>query len=215
MTPRIMPLGDCGLLVRFSDALDDEANALAVAFARDLSRATPPGVLEVVPNLVSVFLRFDRAQTGFSELAGELKLRLVGIAPTDDAKPEVFDISVRFGGEDGPDLEEVAAASGIDTHGFIDRHAKADLRVLAIGFAPGFAYCGFHRDLPVLPRRGEMRPCVPAGTVLYAAGQTALTATAIPTGWHVIGRTEFRNFDPGAAEPVRLLAGARVRFVPA
>ena len=108
---------------------------------------------------------------------------------------------------DGPDLAAVAEASGLDVAAFVARHSGAVLKVLAIGFAPGFAYCGFHDDLKRLPRRGEVRPRMPAGSILYAAGQTALTATPIPTGWHVIGRTTFANFDPGATPPVASEAG--------
>jgi allophanate hydrolase subunit 1 len=48
--------------------------------------------------------------------------------------------------------------------------------------------------------------------VLFAAAQTAITSTPIPTGWHVIGHTEFRNFDPAAVPPTRLAAGDMVGF---
>lgn len=51
------------------------------------------------------------------------------------------------------------------------------LRVLATGFAPGFVYCGLHPDDLSVPRREAIRPMVPAGTVLFAAGQTAIAAT--------------------------------------
>jgi allophanate hydrolase subunit 1 len=53
---------------------------------------------------------------------------------------------------------------------------------------------------------------VPAGTVLFAAGQTAITSTPIPTGWHVIGHTGFRNFDPGAEPPATVRGGDTIRF---
>jgi inhibitor of KinA len=86
------------------------------------------------------------------------------------------------------------------------------MRVLATGFAPGFVYCGFHaRDL-VVPRREQVRPLVPAGTVLFAAGQTAIAATPVRTGWHVIGRTAFQNFDPKSDPPTTLKAGDTIRF---
>lgn len=210
--PFIAPLGDRGLLVRFSEALDDEANRAAVAFCRGFAAAPPKGVLEIVPNLVSVFVRYDPAQIRFADLSGEIQLQLAigSDAAPDDPAPVTIPVS--FGGDDGPDLAAVAEAAGLDTNAFIARHCGAGLRVLAVGFAPGFVYCGFHEDLPPLPRRTEVRPTVPAGTVLYAAGQTALTATPIPTGWHVIGRTDFINFDPQAEPPIRLKAGDTVRF---
>ncbi|MBN9309114.1 MAG: carboxyltransferase domain-containing protein [Devosia sp.] len=69
-----------------------------------------------------------------------------------------------------------------------------------------------HQDSLVVPRRRSVRRRVPAGTVLFAAGQTAITSTAIPTGWHVIGRTGFRNFDPSRLPPSDLVAGDVVRF---
>lgn len=213
-TPLILPLGDTGLLVRFAVTLDDEANQNAVAFARRLMADPPAGVVEIVPNLISVHLRYDPARIGFADLAGEVRLRL-SLGETRIAtgsEPKMVD--VRYGGAEGPDLLEAAAASGLSPTSFIEKHSTLPLRVLAIGFAPGFAYCGFHKDLPSLPRRGAVRPRVPEGTILYAAGQTALTATPIPTGWHVIGRTEFRNFDVAATPPLSLRAGDTVRFVP-
>src|SRR5690606_22974103 len=95
---------------------------------------------------------------------------------------------------------------------FVAAHNAVPLRVLATGFAPGFVYCGLHRDALVLPRRTAIRPLVPVGSVLFAAGQTAIAATEMPTGWHVIGYTTFRNFDPAATPPTRLGAGDAVRF---
>ena len=53
---------------------------------------------------------------------------------------------------------------------------------------------------------------VVAGTVLFAAGQTAIAATPIRTGWHVIGRTSFQNFDLKRDPPTVLSAGDTVRF---
>lgn len=212
MMPLILPLGDRGLLIRFAEALDDMANRAAVGFAKRLIDDPPSGVLEIVPNLVSVHLRFDPTLVRFAELAGEVRLRLSEGDPDIALETAPVAIPTRYGGVDGPDLEEVAEASGLDVMAFVEKHAAALLRVLAIGFAPGFAYCGFHSELPPLPRRQSVRKKVPAGTILYAAGQTALTATAIPTGWHVIGRTEFRNFDPDRASPLSLAAGTNVRF---
>ena len=37
---------------------------------------------------------------------------------------------------------------------------------------------------------------------------------ASPGGWRIIGRTPWRLFDPGRAEPFRVRAGDAVRFVP-
>ncbi|HEY9013075.1 MAG TPA: carboxyltransferase domain-containing protein [Devosia sp.] len=206
--PLIVPLGDAGLLVRFATTLSDAANRRAVAFARGLTATRlPRGVAEIMPNLVSVLLKYDPRQIGFDELAGEVRL-LIGTAG-EEVAGAAHSIAVRF---DGEDLDEVAAALKIAPDAFVAGHNERPLRVLATGFAPGFVYCGFHPAELALPRRATVRPLVPPGTVLFAAGQTAIAATPIPTGWHVIGHTDFRNFEPAAEPPTTLRAGDQVQF---
>lgn len=210
--PVIVPLGDQGLLVRFGTTLSDEANLATIAFARHLQESLPEGVTEIDPNLVSVLLKYDPRRIGFERLAGEVRL-LIG-APVEGKarKPRRHKIAVSFGGEAGPDLDEVAATLELSADAFVAAHNARPLRVLTTGFAPGFVYCGFHPDNFVVPRRPTVRPSVPAGTLLFAAGQSAITGTAIPTGWHVIGRTEFRNFDAQRDPPTILDEGDELTF---
>ncbi|HEY8595663.1 MAG TPA: allophanate hydrolase subunit 1 [Devosiaceae bacterium] len=210
--PRILPLGDSAILVRFADKLDDLGNRAAVGFSRHLEDHPIPGVLEIMPNLVSVLLRYDATTTGFDSLAGEVRLAIAASDGQPAGEETRQEIEVEFGGEAGPDLGSVASALNMSVDEFIQAHNASDLRVLATGFAPGFVYCGLHDQSLRLERRRDVRSRVPAGSVLFAAGQTAIAATPIPTGWHVIGRTGFRNFDPEADPPTMLRAGQRVKF---
>jgi KipI family sensor histidine kinase inhibitor len=205
--PLILPVGDRALLVRFGERLTDGINAHAIAFAARTEAAALPGVVEVVPNLASVLLRYDPATTDFDRLAGEIRL----LGPLADAPPAsgAYVAPVVF---DGEDLGEVAGLVGLTAEAFVAAHNAQPLRVLATGFAPGFLYCGMHPAALHIARRPVVRRQVAAGTVLFAAGQTAITSTAIPTGWHVIGHTSFRNFDPDAAPPTRVRAGDTIRF---
>lgn len=206
--PLITPLGDRALLVKFGDRLTDQANALAIELARRIQSATPAGVVEIVPNLISVLLRYEPAVISHDRLAGEVRLAVSAPATTAHAGFEAT-VRVVF---DGEDLSEVAGLLGVSQGAFVAAHNRRVLRVLATGFAPGFVYCGMHGDALVVPRRQIVRRQVAAGTVLFAAGQTAITSTAIPTGWHVIGHTDFRNFDPTQTPPSALLAGDAIRF---
>jgi len=211
LLPLILPLGDSAILVRFADRLDDTANRAAIALARALEAEPVSGVVEIVPNLVSVLLRYNPEQADPGAISGELRLRLS--EPAKAAEPaESWAILTVF---DGPDVESVAALLGLSPDDFVAAHNGMPLRVLATGFAPGFVYCGMHGADLVVPRRASVRSSVAAGSILFAAGQTALTATELPTGWHVIGRTDFRNFDSMSASPTRLKAGDSVRFVTA
>lgn len=204
--PTLLPLGDRALLIRFADSLSDNANQAAIGLARRLAADPPAGVAEVAPGLVSVLLRLAEGAS-FSQVRNEVMLRADW---TGTFQPGAeYRISLRL---DGEDLDEVAARLGMNRTDFALRHNRRPLRVLATGFAPGFVYCGFHDDDMIVPRRESVRAMVPAGTVLFAAGQTAIAATPIRTGWHVIGQTTFQNFDPARMPPTTLQAGDLVRF---
>ncbi|MGB3339269.1 MAG: carboxyltransferase domain-containing protein [Devosia sp.] len=207
-TPTIVPLGDSSLLVRFGTDLTDAANRAAIALALALERDPIAGVVEVVPNLISVLLRYYPQSSAAAGIAGELRLRLFGLnSAAETARRWTLGVML-----DGADLDEVATSLGMSGVDFVAAHNARPLRVLATGFAPGFVYCGLHPAELVLPRRKDVRPSVPAGTVLFAAGQTAIAATEMPTGWHVIGRTTFVNFDPAGDPPTQLSAGDVVTF---
>ncbi|MET0437369.1 MAG: allophanate hydrolase subunit 1 [Devosia sp.] len=206
----VQTLGDSTILVRFGSRLDETANRRAIGFAAALESEPIAGIVEIVPSLVSVLLRYDPLNSRHQDIEGEIRLRLHGAL--EEQAGAQRRIGVRFGGEAGPDLQEVAGLLKLSADEFIALHNAAPLRVLATGFAPGFVYCGFHPETLTLPRRDKVRPLVSAGSVLFAAGQTAIAATDIPTGWHVIGRTDFSNFVPQETPPTLLRAGDSVTF---
>jgi KipI family sensor histidine kinase inhibitor len=207
LKPTLLPLGDGALLVRFAETLSEAANRAAIALARRLEDDLPEGVAEIAPGLVSVLLRLQPGAEP-ARVAGEVRLRLGG--PADTGHAATHEVALRF---DGEDVAEVADLLRLTVPEFIAWHNGQPLRVLATGFAPGFVYCGFHPPELVVPRRDAIRFMVPAGTVLFAAGQTAIAATPIRTGWHVLGTTTFQNFDPRREPPTTLRAGDSIRFV--
>jgi KipI family sensor histidine kinase inhibitor len=82
-----------------------------------------------------------------------------------------------------------------------------------IGFAPGYPYLGGLPPRLHLPRRATPRKAVPPGSVAIAAGMTGIYPARLPGGWHLIGRTDQRLFDPQADRPCLLDPGDDVRFV--
>jgi KipI family sensor histidine kinase inhibitor len=217
---RIEQVGDGALLVTLGDDLDLAVNARARRLATRLAVPGPllQGVGVPVPGHASVLVTFD------PELADEAAVRGAIHAALDaiDDEPEgardigrLHELRVAYGGIDGPDLADVAAATGLTEHEVVRLHAGVEHRVLVLGFLPGFAYLG---GLPValeLPRRPVPRVRVPAGSVAIAGLQTGIYPSATPGGWHLVGRTEAWLWDPAASPPARLAPGDRVRFVPA
>jgi inhibitor of KinA len=124
------------------------------------------------------------------------------------------ELPVCYGGEFGPDLEEVAARCGLSAAEVMARHSTAEYRVYMLGFSPGFPYLGGLDPAIAAPRRETPRLRVPAGSVGIAGMQTGIYPQESPGGWQIIGRTPGRLFRPDRAEPCLLGPGDRLRFVP-
>ena len=112
---------------------------------------------------------------------------------------------------DGPDLDEVAALTGLDRDQVIALHAGAIYRVSFVGFLPGFAYLrGLDPRLAAVARHATPRTRVEPGSVAIAGGFTGVYPFASPGGWRLLGRAP--SFHPLEGEHARLAVGDQVRF---
>jgi KipI family sensor histidine kinase inhibitor len=221
--PRIEPLGERALLLDFGNRIDPALNRRVHALARTLAAAALPGVRDIVPAYASLALHYeprcwsDGAATTapWQRFAHAVQALLGDDATAPQAALAPATIAVRYGGDDGPDLEVVAAHAGIGADEVVRRHVAAEYHVAMLGFAPGFAYLlGLDRRLDT-PRRDEPRIRVPAGSVAIGGAQTGIYPRELPGGWQVIGRTAAILFDVARDPPALLQPGQPVRFVPA
>ncbi|NND19452.1 MAG: allophanate hydrolase subunit 1 [Silicimonas sp.] len=214
---RILPLGLDGILVRFADALSDEANCAALAFRGALEAADHPGIIETATSLTSVLVRFDPSNLRRGDAENVLRDLIEQqdwYGATLPSGRRLWRIPAAFGGENGPQLDEVAELTGLTQDQAVDEIAASRLRVLALGFAPGQPYLGFLDQHWNIPRQTEVTPKVPRGAVVVAVRQVIPFANAAPTGWRQIGRTAFRCYARDAEPPISLRAGDEVQFVP-
>lgn len=213
MSWRFSALGD-GALLAEADGDHERANRAALALAAALEADPPPGFVAAVPAIASLLVCFDPLRCAHAALEARLRALLAGPPAAQEGAGRLVELPARFGGDDGPDLEEAAAALGMAPAELVARLCAAPLRVMMIGFAPGYPYLG---PLPAelhLPRRATPRAAVPAGSVAIAAGLAGVYPARLPGGWHLLGRTELRLFDPAADPPAALAPGDLVRIVP-
>jgi len=171
------------------------------------------GVREAVAAAGNLTLLFDRTSTDFDTLEAQLDAAWTREAE-DTAAARVVEIPVCYGGGDGPDLEDVAAACALACEEVIALHARAQYTVAFVGFLPGFAYLDGLDARLQQPRRAQPRTRVPRGSVAVAGNQSAIYPFDSPGGWHLIGRTDLAMFDPRREPAALLQPGDRVRFIP-
>lgn len=163
-----------------------------------------PGVTELVPAAATVLVLFD----GISPGTVADWLRATAPIPGEEATGDLVRIDVRY---DGPDIEFVAAETGLDV---ATAHTGRIWTAAFCGFAPGFAYLVADDAFPSLsvPRLSSPRTAVPAGSVALAGGYSAVYPSASPGGWRIIGSTDAPMWDIRRDPPALLTPGSRVQF---
>ncbi|NYD85629.1 urea amidolyase family protein [Cellulomonas oligotrophica] len=199
-----------------------------------LRTAAPDSVLDVVPAARTVLVRgVPGRRTAWAARVAALARESAGsaAAPPDAAgradggrgagddpgaaPPRTVEVPVVY---DGPDLDEVAALTGLPVEEVVARHlagGPGGYRVAFGGFMPGFAYVVGVDPVLHVPRRSSPRTRVPAGAVAVAGEFTAVYPGPTPGGWRLLGTSPEPVFDVtrGRDDAALLAPGDAVRFV--
>ncbi len=207
---RISPEGAGALLFDVAGPVFDASLQERIWVFADALRALP-GVSEVAPGMNSLMVVFDPLRMD----PDRLEAHMLGQWKTTMAAPaagRLVEIPVVYGNE-GSDLAEVAASKGLTVERLVAMHAAPVYSVAAVGAMPGFVYLSGLDPVLALPRRAVPRMGVPEGSVIIGGAQAGIMPLTAPSGWHILGHTDFHLFDPMREPPAALRAGDRIRFV--
>jgi inhibitor of KinA len=218
----LSPLGDRALRIELGRGIDPVIHRRVRAVCARLESRPVAGMIELVPAFASVAVHYDPAlvphhgigAAPYARFAMFVEAALVDLREVELPEPRIVEIPVCYGGEFGPDLEDVAQRHAITPDEAVRLHSEASYSVYMLGFAPGFAYLGGLPAELATPRRDEPRVAVPAGSVGIGGIQTGIYPLVSPGGWQLIGRTPLRLFDPAHDPPTLLDVGDRVCFRP-
>ncbi|MCZ4552373.1 5-oxoprolinase subunit B family protein [Gordonia rubripertincta] len=198
---KLLNYGDRALLLEVADT--DEV----IGWTTAIRDAALPGVVDLVPGARTVLVIGDAPQ-----VIPRLQKDLKALSPTETTTLDdgpVVEVPVVY---DGPDLDDIARLTGLDTDEVIEAHTGTAWRVAFGGFAPGFAYLiGGDARLEV-PRRDTSRTKVPAGAVGLAGEFSGIYPRSSPGGWQLLGHTDLPMWDVDRDPPALLQPGTRVQF---
>ena len=207
----IRPASDRSLLISFAEEISLPAHAQVVRLTHAL--AGTRGILNLHPAFTSVLIDFEPRLRTQAQIEALIRERME--APQDEPAepPRFLEIPVRYGGEFGPDLEDVARHAGLSPEAVVERYCAAEYIVYFVGFSTCYPYLGGLPAELATPRLATPRPHVPEGSVAIGGSQAGIYPLASPGGWRIIGRTDLRLFDPHAEPPGRLRMDDWVRFL--
>ena len=212
--PRVLPVGDSAFCVEFGDCIAPDLHDRVLAFEEAVRVRRLAGVVEVVPAYCSVTVYIDPYFLDDQGIGDRLSRLAAESHPAPSCAGRLIEIPVCYGGEFGPDLDDVSADSRLEPESVVSLHASVEYRVYMVGFSPGFPYLGSLPEEIAVPRLATPRTKVPPGSVGLAGKQTGIYPQATPGGWRIIGRTPLRLYNPDRPRPFLLSAGDRVRFAP-
>lgn len=207
---KIVAASDRSLLASFGEEISFENHRRVARLTRALEGA--PGVVNLHPAFASVLVEFDPRRRSHAEVEDLIRERFRA-APEAEGEARTVEIPARYGGADGPDLEDVAGHTGFSPEEVAERFGAAEFVVYFVGFATCFPYLGGLPAELATPRLAAPRKSVPAGSIAIGGAQAGIYPLASPGGWRLIGRTPLALFDPKAEPPPLLRMGDRVRFV--
>jgi inhibitor of KinA len=214
---RILTAGDTAIVVEFGDSIDQGLNAIVLALARRLDESRIPGLNETIPTFRSLTVFYEPVVLSPTTLERHIAGIVQELRITQGGGRR-WRLPVCYDPEMAPDLNDVAARTGLTPAQVVERHSGVIYHVYMLGFLPGLAYMG---DVPpelVLPRLVSPRHKIPAGSLGIAMAMSLIMPRETPSGLNLIGRSPvamWRHADePGTEDGTLLAPGDNVIYQP-
>lgn len=212
--PRILPAGDCSIVVEFGNEISSEINAAIAGFAKAMGDGSVKGIIEVIPTYRSALVTYEPLVISYKQLCDIVSVKMKQTGSGQGESKKIVEIPVCYGGKYGPDLAFVAEHAGLTEKEVIELHSSKDYLIYMLGFQPGFPYLGGLDPRLFTPRLPAPRPMIPAGSVGIGGEQTGLYPVASPAGWQILGTTPAKCYNPQKSPSIAYEAGDKIRFVP-
>ena len=210
--PQFRAASDQSLLVYVGEEIALENHQRVLKLLRLLQSEPIDGIRNLHPAYSSLLIKFDPLRLDHDKLQSRLVPYLGRLDREPLPAPREVEIPVCYGGEFGPDLNDVAEMNGIGAAQVIELHSAPIYVVYFLGFAPGFGYLGGLPAALTSARLETPRPKVPQGSVGIGGNQTGVYPISTPGGWRLIGRTPVAMFRRDANPMSLLQIGDHVHF---
>ncbi|MCG8540553.1 MAG: 5-oxoprolinase subunit PxpB [Clostridia bacterium] len=204
--------GDKALTMEFGNSISKEVNNKIRSITVAIETRNIKGIVELVPTYRSLMIHYNPLKISYDELINALKQLERQLETIELPAAQVVEIPTLYGGEYGPDIENVANHNQLKLEDVINIHTSNEYLIYMLGFTPGFPYLGGMDPKIATPRLESPRTKINAGSVGIAGGQTGIYPIDSPGGWQIIGRTPIPLFDSQREIPILLKAGNYIIF---
>ena len=210
---KLLTAGDSSILLQFGNTIDPAINRKIAATVQLMREQHINGVTDVIPAFCSLLINYDPRVISYEQIKRRMEALVKIDVTAGDTRKRVFEIPVCYGGEYGPDIQNIADHAGMSVEEVIQIHTSRDYLIYMLGFLPGFTYLGGLDERIHTPRLADPRIRIPAGSVGIGGSQTGIYPMDSPGGWQLMGMTPVKTYDPDREVPILVEAGDYIRFV--
>ena len=201
------------MLIVFGDTISTETNQRITSTVQLIREQRIEGIVDMIPAFVSLLINYNPLVISYDALRTRLEQILKMETKAAETVKRVFEIPVCYGGQYGPDLQNIADHAGLTPEEVVKIHTSCDYLIYMLGFLPGFCYLGGLDERIHTPRLDTPRIKIPAGSVGIGGSQTGIYPMDSPGGWQLMGMTPVKTYDPEREVPILVQAGEYIRFV--
>lgn len=212
---KFLKAGDSGIILEFGNEISPNINQKISKVMKFLDGLNNENFIDLVPTYRSIIINFNPLKISFQEIKELVEKNCDFSSETLEVKgKKIIEIPVLYGGEYGPDIENIATHNNLSVEEVINIHTSGEYLIYMLGFTPGFPYLGGMDKRIATPRLQNPRTKIPAGSVGIAGEQTGIYPVESPGGWQLLGRTPLNLFNLKKDNPFLLEVGEYIKFVP-
>ncbi len=198
--------------VEFGEEISPAVSARVHALDYLIRERGLAGMVETVPSYRALLVYYDPLVVAYPELLEGLRRVVCESAEVPRPPSRLVELPACYDGELGFELAAAARRLGMSAEDLARIHASGEYLVYFIGFTPGLPYMSGMPGGLTIERLAQPRTRTPPGSIGIGGAQCCIYSVDSPGGFWVLARTPVRLYDPGAADPVLLRPGDRVRF---
>lgn len=204
--------GDQSILLSFPSEINDETSKLVRKLAEHIELKKLEGIEEVILGYSSLLIHYNPIKIAYKSVQLKLEEMIHAIDLTEKEQTNLIEIPVLYGGEQGPDITDVARINHLTEEEVIEIHTAPIYMVNFLGFTPGFPFLSGLSNKIHTSRLRDPRTKIKAGSVGIGNNQTGIYPVSSPGGWRLIGHTPITLYNPKRERPFLLSPGDMVKF---
>lgn len=210
---KFLKAGDSAMIIELGNEISPKINSQLKCITDFVDELKNEGIKDLLPTYRSIIINYDSLKISFDDLK-EIVEKNINLKNIDNEKKikEIIEIPVLYGGEWGPDIQNISSHNKLTEKEVVDIHESEEYLIYMLGFTPGFPYLGGMSKEIATPRLQTPRVKIPAGSVGIAGEQTGIYPIASPGGWQLLGRSPLELFNPTKEKPFLLKSGEYIKF---